>query len=75
MDLAVRASLKGWKFVYVGDLKVLLDDGVSSISPFALCSCFTFPSFPEASFTFYIKASCRRERVEFSLGNLNLSTL
>lgn len=24
MDLAVRASLKGWKFVYVGDLKVLL---------------------------------------------------
>lgn len=22
MDLAVRASLKGWKFVYVGDLKV-----------------------------------------------------
>ncbi|KAE9465380.1 hypothetical protein C3L33_02712, partial [Rhododendron williamsianum] len=24
MDLAVRASLKGWKFVYVGELKVLL---------------------------------------------------
>lgn len=24
MDLAVRASLKGWKFVFVGDLKVLL---------------------------------------------------
>lgn len=24
MDLAVRASLKGWKFVYVGDLKVFL---------------------------------------------------
>ena len=24
MDLAVRASLKGWKFVYVGDLKVML---------------------------------------------------
>jgi len=23
MDLAVRASLKGWKFVYVGSLKVL----------------------------------------------------
>lgn len=23
MDLAVRASLKGWKFVYVGDIKVL----------------------------------------------------
>ena len=22
MDLAVRASLKGWKFVYLGDLKV-----------------------------------------------------
>lgn len=22
MDLAVRASLKGWKFVYVSDLKV-----------------------------------------------------
>lgn len=22
MDLAVRASLKGWKFVYVGDVKV-----------------------------------------------------
>lgn len=22
MDLAVRVSLKGWKFVYVGDLKV-----------------------------------------------------
>lgn len=22
MDLAVRAGLKGWKFVYVGDLKV-----------------------------------------------------
>lgn len=24
MDLAIRASLKGWKFVYIGDLKVLL---------------------------------------------------
>lgn len=24
MDLAVRASLKGWKFVYIGDLKVLV---------------------------------------------------
>lgn len=23
MDLAVRASLKGWKFVYLGDVKVL----------------------------------------------------
>lgn len=23
MDLAVRASLKGWKFVYLGDLQVL----------------------------------------------------
>lgn len=23
MDLAVRASLKGWKFVYLGSLKVL----------------------------------------------------
>jgi GT2 family glycosyltransferase len=23
MDLAVRASLKGWKFVYIGDLQVL----------------------------------------------------
>ena len=22
MDLAVRASLRGWKFVYVGDVKV-----------------------------------------------------
>lgn len=22
MDLAVRASLKGWKFVYIGDIKV-----------------------------------------------------
>lgn len=22
MDLAVRASLKGWKFVYVGDVRV-----------------------------------------------------
>lgn len=22
MDLAVRASLKGWKFVYLGDLQV-----------------------------------------------------
>lgn len=22
MDLAVRASLKGWKFLYLGDLKV-----------------------------------------------------
>ena len=22
MDLAVRVSLKGWKFVYIGDLKV-----------------------------------------------------
>lgn len=24
MDLAVRASLKGWKFVYVGEVKVHL---------------------------------------------------
>lgn len=24
MDLAVRASLKGWKFVFVGDLMVIL---------------------------------------------------
>lgn len=24
MDLAVRASLKGWKFVYVGDLQVIV---------------------------------------------------
>lgn len=24
MDLAVRASLKGWKFVYIGDVKVLV---------------------------------------------------
>lgn len=24
MDLAVRASLKGWKFVYLSDLKVLI---------------------------------------------------
>lgn len=24
MDLAVRASLKGWKFVYVGDLQVFV---------------------------------------------------
>lgn len=23
MDLAVRASLRGWKFVYLGDLQVL----------------------------------------------------
>lgn len=23
MDLAIRASLKGWKFLYLGDLKVL----------------------------------------------------
>lgn len=23
MDLAVRASLKGWQFVFVGDIKVL----------------------------------------------------
>lgn len=23
MDLAVRATLKGWKFLYVGDIKVL----------------------------------------------------
>ena len=23
MDLAVRAGLRGWKFVYVGDLKVM----------------------------------------------------
>ena len=26
MDLAVRASLKGWKFVYLGDLQVLFTD-------------------------------------------------
>lgn len=24
MDLAVRASLKGWKFVYIGDVKVFV---------------------------------------------------
>nr|GMD28454.1 glucomannan 4-beta-mannosyltransferase 2-like [Ipomoea batatas] len=24
MDLAVRASLKGWKFVYLGDLQVFI---------------------------------------------------
>lgn len=24
MDLAVRASLKGWKFVYLGDVQVLV---------------------------------------------------
>lgn len=24
MDLAVRASLKGWKFVYLGDVQVLI---------------------------------------------------
>lgn len=27
MDLAVRASLKGWKFVYVGDVQVLKSCG------------------------------------------------
>ena len=36
MDLAVRASLKGWKFVYVGDLKVLLEDGVSKRLSFCI---------------------------------------
>ena len=25
MDLAVRASLRGWKFVYLGDLQVILN--------------------------------------------------
>ena len=25
MDLAVRASLKGWKFVFIGDLSVIAD--------------------------------------------------
>lgn len=24
MDLAVRASLKGWKFVFLGDIRVLM---------------------------------------------------
>lgn len=32
MDLAVRASLKGWKFIFVGDLPV------SSLAPFHYCS-------------------------------------
>lgn len=26
MDLAIRASLNGWKFVYLGSLKVLLSN-------------------------------------------------
>ena len=40
MDLAVRASLKGWKFVYVGDLKVVLlrfSFSISVIVWLALC--------------------------------------
>lgn len=35
MDLAVRASLKGWKFVFVGDLGVSLH----LTDTFAACIC------------------------------------
>lgn len=37
MDLAVRASLKGWKFVFVGDLGVSLH----LTDTFAACICST----------------------------------
>ena len=30
MDLAVRASLKGWKFVFVGDLEVNFISNINS---------------------------------------------
>lgn len=30
MDLAVRATLQGWKFVYIGDLKVCVYSSTSS---------------------------------------------
>lgn len=30
MDLAVRASLKGWKFVFVGDLEVKFISNINS---------------------------------------------
>ena len=47
MDLAVRASLKGWKFVFVGDIEVCYNNQMS-ISPYdknnqrnAFCNCAT----------------------------------
>lgn len=31
MDLAVRASLKGWKFIFVGDLAVSIISSTTSL--------------------------------------------
>lgn len=31
MDLAVRAGLKGWKFIYLGDLQVLFLNSKSRV--------------------------------------------
>ena len=33
MDLAVRASLKGWKFVFVGDLEVSFISSINFMNP------------------------------------------
>ena len=41
MDLAVRASLKGWKFVFLGDLKVLSISMVKNMQASALESFLT----------------------------------
>lgn len=44
MDLAVRASLKGWKFLYVGDVKVLkfavIHDSIQQRRSSVICKCF-----------------------------------
>lgn len=40
MDLAVRASLKGWKFVYLGDVEVMIP---STSLQIILAFCTLFP--------------------------------
>lgn len=37
MDLAVRASLKGWKFVYLGDLQVCLKLPICTCTLHIMC--------------------------------------
>lgn len=44
MDLAVRASLKGWKFVYLGDVEVMIPSYV-----IANHSCFLYTISPLVS--------------------------
>lgn len=36
MDLAIRASLKGWKFVYLGDVQVRLIPTIMGIQKFQM---------------------------------------